>query len=90
MTVYVVVSVRDRAVDAFGRPAFVAAVGAAIRSFQDELNREHGDNQMWLHPDDFDLYELGSWDDHNGVMLQLERPRQIAVGKQLAVRKSVK
>lgn len=83
---YTVVSVRDRAADAFGRPAFVAAEGAAIRSFQDELNRKAADNVMYEHPDDFDLFVLGSFDDSNGRFLLFDMPKQLAVGKQLAVR----
>jgi len=35
----VVVSIKDTAADAFGRPAFVASEGVAVRQFQDEVNR---------------------------------------------------
>ena len=41
----IVVSIKDRAADAYGRPFYVPSVGVAIRSFQDEVNRAAEDNQ---------------------------------------------
>lgn len=75
----IVVAVRDRAVDAFGQPFFVAALGEALRSFGDEVNRS--DSVLNAHPEDYDLYELGSFDDVNGKLLPLDQPRMVAVGK---------
>jgi len=82
----VIVSIRDRAADAFGRPAFVATEGIAIRSFSDEVNNKHESNQMYVHPDDFDLYVLGSFDDSNGSFDLLDSPKQICLGKQVKIR----
>jgi len=79
---HVVVAVRDRAADTFGRPFFVAAVGAAIRSFSDEVNRADKDNQLFNHPEDFDLYEIGTFDDDSGDLVAV-KPRMVAVGKDL-------
>lgn len=62
----VVCAVFDRAAASYGSPFFVAAIGLATRSFQDEVNRPAQDNQLYLHPEDFDLYELGSFDDSVG------------------------
>ena len=64
----VVVAVKDRAADAFGRPFFVQTQGVAIRSFMDEVNRQAEDNQLYQHPDDFDLFELGMYDDSTGMI----------------------
>lgn len=75
---WIVVSVRDSAVDAFNRPAFVPALGAATRSFQDEVNREHADNVMYHHPEDYELFELGVFDDSIGSFSMLDRPRSVA------------
>lgn len=71
----------DRAADAFGRPIFVNAIGQAIRSFNDEINRKDEQNPLYLHPEDFDLYHLGSYDDNTGVLTSLDEPKQIAIGK---------
>lgn len=75
-----IVAIRDRAADAFNRPIFVASVGMAIRGFQDEVNRDAADNEMFRHPEDFDLYELGVFDDSVGSF-QTQQPRQLAIGK---------
>jgi hypothetical protein len=65
--IQVVVSVYDRASETFGRPVFVPAKAAAIRSFTDEVNRDDSANDLKRHPDDFDLYVLGNFDDSKGV-----------------------
>lgn len=82
MTVYVIVSIKDRAIG-FGRPAFVPSEGSAIRSFQDEINNNQPNNEMNRHPDDFDLYQLGTFDDSSGQFVCPPSPQQIAIGKQL-------
>lgn len=77
-----VVCVRDRAADVFGVPNFVGSLGSAVRAFGDEINRADKGNQLFLHPDDFDLYALGTYDDATGNF-SCGVPRQIAVGKDL-------
>lgn len=79
----IVLAIRDRAIDAFGRPMFMTATGAAIRGFGDEINDPRADNQMNKHPDDYDLYELGTWDDATGRFEQHEQPKQVAIGKNM-------
>ena len=56
----IIVSIKDTAADAFGRPAFVATEGVALRQFQDEVNRASDDNQLYKHSQDFHLYLLGT------------------------------
>lgn len=74
-------AVRDRAADCFGQPFFVPAIGGAIRSFGDEVNRKAEGNSLAAHPEDFDLYELGTFDDNTATFDLLKQPRQLAVGK---------
>ena len=78
---YRIVTIRDRAADVFGIPSFVMSLGAAVRSFGDEVNKKDG-SPLSGHPEDFDLYELGEYDDDTGQFSQ-GIPRQIAVGKDL-------
>lgn len=80
-----VVSIRDRALDAFGQPWFVPAIGAAIRAFSDEINRKDG--PMAGHADDYDLFELGTFDEDNGRFVNLASPKQLAIGKQVFIPK---
>lgn len=81
MTVHVVVSVMDTAVGAFGRPVFVASTAVAIRSFSDEVNRVDANNEMNKHPDDFYLYEIGSFDDSSGILKPVEPARVLMRAK---------
>ena len=76
-------SVKDRAADAYGRPMFVPSTGVAIRSFSDEINRSDPDNQLYNHPDDFDLYEFGVFDDNTGSFELYEQPKLLSLGKQV-------
>ena len=81
-------AVRDRATDQYGTPMFLVTSGQAIRSFSDEVNRkENGTERNMLaeHPEDYDLYLLGSYETNTGTF-NCETPRQIAIGKDLRVR----
>lgn len=84
---YIVVAVRDRAADAYGVPVFVASLGQGIRSFSDEVNRDAEGNAMAAHPDDFDLYSLGTYDDATGNF-ECSIPKQVCVGKDVRIKKN--
>ena len=78
----VIVAVKDRAADAFMRPFFVPTPAMAVRSFMDEVQREAADNQLFHHSDDFDLYEIGIFDDSNGRITSHEDMKVLMLGKQ--------
>lgn len=80
---YRIVCVRDRAADCFGAPNFVLALGSAIRSFADECNRNSEGNALYFHADDFELFEVGAFNDEDCSFELLKMPRQIAIGKDL-------
>ena len=82
----VICSIRDSAADAYGRPFFLPSVGVAIRSFTDEVNRPSEDNQIYQHPEDFDLFEFGEFDDTSGRFTLLDVPKQLALGRMVKVR----
>jgi len=82
----VIVSVRDTAAEAFGRPMYLQSLGVAIRSFTDEVNREDKDNQLFNHPDDFDLYEFGVFDDSIGKYELRDNPTVIVRGKDVKIK----
>lgn len=62
-------SIRDSAVGAYLRPFYVPSKGAAIRGFTDEVNRK--DSEMGAHPSDYELYEIGEFDEVGGALLGL-------------------
>jgi len=76
-----VVSVKDRASDVFNRPFFVPHRNIAVRDFTDEVNRVAADNQLNKHPDDFDLYLLGTFDDSTGAFLREGSPTVLVRAK---------
>lgn len=81
---YAVCAVKDRAVNAYNRPIYVPTVGVAIRSFTDEVNRK--DSELHNHPEDYDLYELGQWDDETAIYQPLEVPRVITRAQDIAIK----
>lgn len=81
--IQIVVSIYDRASGLYTRPVYVPSTGAAIRSFSDEINDKRPDNQLNKHPDDFDLFQLATWDDNTGAYLVSDTmPALLALGKQ--------
>ncbi|QXP08448.1 MAG: nonstructural protein [Arizlama microvirus] len=67
MSKLIVCAVFDSAVQAYSRPFYVPALGAAVRSFTDETNRSAADNPLFQHPADFDLRVLATFDEESGV-----------------------
>lgn len=79
-----IVVVRDIKADVYGVPMFVASLGAAIRSFGDEVGKTDG-NPFALHPEDFELYHVGEYDEVSCVFDLLKVPKQIAVASNFKV-----
>lgn len=82
--IFSVCAVRDRAVNGYGQPIFVPHLGAAVRSFQDECNRS--ESALHAHPEDYDLYSIGTFDDSNAKLEACE-PVMLITGKQAVIRK---
>jgi len=80
---YKVFVVFDRAGDVYGQPMFAGSAGIALRGFADEINRADEKNPFYMHPDDFDLFELGTYDDGTGLF-EVGQPSQIQSGKAVA------
>lgn len=77
MSKLVVMCARDIKVGVYARPFFVNTVAQAVRSFQDEARRDAADNQLNRHPEDFELFELGTWDEDTAVFDMLRSPKYI-------------
>ena len=50
------------------------------------MNRASEENQIYQHPEDFDLFELGEFDDTTGRFVLLDVPKQLALGRMVKVR----
>lgn len=62
-----VIAARDNAVQAYMQPSFVTHTGAAVRAFSDHCKDSSSD--FAKHPEDFDLYLLGEFDDSSGEFI---------------------
>lgn len=60
-------AIRDQAMEAFMQPFFTNTTAQAERMFRDTA--EDDKSSMWKHPEDYDLYHLGTWDDNTGELL---------------------
>lgn len=77
MTILYIVAIRDRQLDAYAQPAFVPALGLAVRQFGDEVANPQ--SPLNKHPEDFALYQLGTYNDATGQFENLQQPKQIAL-----------
>lgn len=83
---HIMVAVRDSQADAYMRPFAVPSVGMAKRSFGDEVNRAAADNQMYQHPEDFELFRIGEFDDVSGSLIP-EAPTSLGTAKSFVITK---
>lgn len=68
-------TIKDTAVEAFGPTFEVRATGEAMRMFKDEVNNEQ--SRINKHPQDFELYKVGMFDDQTGELTGMT-PERIA------------
>jgi len=59
-----IVALKDRAADLFGKPFYVRTAAEAVRSLTDEANNK--ESAINRHPEDYDLFELGHFDEDTG------------------------
>lgn len=82
-------TVRDTKSDSYGMPFCSQATGAAMRGFADEVNNDREGNVLAKHPEDFILFELGSFDERTGEITLHDAKKSLACGIDL-VRKELK
>lgn len=70
-------SVFDSKSEVYGAPYFNQHPGVAVRVFTDLVNDPN--TVIAKHPEDFTLFEVGSFDDSKGVMLPLGTPINLGV-----------
>jgi len=71
-------SVYDMKIKAYMQPMFRRSKGEALRELIDAVNLgDKTKSNIALHPEDFCLYELGEWDDEEGVITMHPQPESI-------------
>lgn len=78
-----IIVVRDRAIDVYGTPFVTQTTAQAVRSFTDEVNNTQGNSAIAQHPDDYDLYIIGHYDETIAGITPLEMPELVVRAKDL-------
>lgn len=76
-------SIRDLKVNAFAPPMHLQTEAQARRLFSTEVNRKDEKNMLYLHPEDYDLYYHGEFDEEQGTFNTLSVPVLVCNGAQL-------
>lgn len=63
---HAVFSVRDTCVGSFLLPMFFQNNAGAVRALGDAVNRPDKDNNFHQHPEHYQLYRVGDFDDESG------------------------
>lgn len=79
-------TVKDRTTEAYGPPFFMNSDGEAIRGFTDAINSKDENSNLWKHPEDFDLFAIGEYNDQEGKFTNEPKPKSLVLGKQVAIR----
>lgn len=76
-----VYSIRDSKTGIFNSPFFNHTNGEAERNFRDLCNDDK--SMPGRHPEDYDLYHLGEYDDNTGKMSAKDTPEHMVKAVQL-------
>lgn len=76
MAKFAVLSVRDIVADTYGRPFFAPNVPSGARSLRSEVNNPQA-GMLHTNPADFQLFELGVFDDQTCQFELLPQPHQV-------------
>lgn len=68
-------TIRDSKAEYFYPPAYNKTHGEAERTFRDLAQNQ--ETQIGKHPEDFDLYFTGEFDDQTGKVTPLDSPQHI-------------
>jgi len=73
-------AIYDSKTKTFDRPMFMLTNGQAIRGWETVCNDEKSD--YYKYPDDFTLFEIGSYDDSKGNFTNLMTPVSLGLAAQ--------
>lgn len=77
-----IIVTRDIVANVYSNMMQVPHIGGAIRAFGDECRRKEPGNPLAMHPEDYELWHVGEYDDDlgSGTWFPLEDRKQLAVG----------
>lgn len=74
-------TIYDSAAQSYSNPVYMIGRGVAFRSFQDEVAKP--DSRFHQHPDDYTLFELGSFDDQTATFIFHKAPEKVAMAREV-------
>lgn len=74
-------AIRDKRAEYFNPPFFNHTHGEAERNFQNLVNEK--ESRIAQHPDDYDLYYIGDYNDLDGTIVPQKLPQLIASASSL-------
>jgi hypothetical protein len=77
---YIVCSVYDYKAEVFSQPFFAQGRSTAMRSFGDIASDPS--HPIGKHPEDYVCYEMGTWNDNEGVIKMHPQKKIIVEGKE--------
>ena len=77
---FFVIVIRDSAAGAYSQPNFVSSVGAFVRAFGDRIKSGTKDDPMCQHPEDFEAFNLGDFDDNTAEFNLHKSPVSVCRG----------
>lgn len=69
---YVIVTILDKKVGAYGRPFPARTNAEAVRIFQDEVNNPTNAAILRQHAEDYSLWNIGTYDDEGPILTGLQ------------------
>lgn len=75
-----IVSVFDAKAEAFNLPQFVQSVGTGVRGFTDAVNDVRKETDLSRHPEDFQLFHLGTFEDSDARFELFQVPKLLVAG----------
>lgn len=79
-----VYSIYDSAAKAYFPPFFLHTEGMALRGFTDAVNDPN--SQVGKHPKDYDLFQIGTFDDNTGQLTPLQTNKPLGNGLHFVVK----
>lgn len=73
---YHIIAMRDIKANLHKPPIFVPNINVAIRDITDMVNMAEGKEDWQRHPEDFELWQLGTWD-HETAVFEGEPRKQL-------------
>lgn len=77
-------SVYDSKADYYSKPVVEINAGVALRSFADAARGGNGENAISQHPEDYTLFELGTWDQDKGEIKMHVAKKSLGVALEYA------